>query len=230
MAENAPFPYIAEKNWWKFREQLQRSASFTASAVNIKSLIGVGSDSAARNIIRALQRLGLIDADGKPTELANKWRLDPTYVEACREILEKVYPEDLRSLFDTPQADPSKIAAWMMDTKKVGKVAAEQYARTYLLLLQENIRSSSEFSKAQKPKTSSKEPSRKAGATRSSSNETEIPDVPVKHMQPSMPFNPQSSPVNLHIDLQIHISPEATGEQIDQIFSSIAKHLHLSEN
>lgn len=31
---------------------------------------------------------------------------------------------------------------------------------------------------------------------------------------------------SIHIDLQIHVSPEATGEQIDQIFKSMAKHLY----
>jgi len=30
---------------------------------------------------------------------------------------------------------------------------------------------------------------------------------------------------SLHIDIQIHISPEASAEQIDQIFASMAKHL-----
>lgn len=31
---------------------------------------------------------------------------------------------------------------------------------------------------------------------------------------------------SLHIDLQVHISPEATAEQIDKIFASMAKHLY----
>ena len=31
---------------------------------------------------------------------------------------------------------------------------------------------------------------------------------------------------SLHIDLQIHISPEASADQIDSIFASIAKHLY----
>jgi glycine cleavage system regulatory protein len=30
----------------------------------------------------------------------------------------------------------------------------------------------------------------------------------------------------LHIDIQIHISPEASADQIDQIFASMAKHLY----
>jgi len=36
--------------------------------------------------------------------------------------------------------------------------------------------------------------------------------------------NPNGPP--LHIDVQIHISPEASAEQIDQIFASMAKHLY----
>jgi len=32
----------------------------------------------------------------------------------------------------------------------------------------------------------------------------------------------------LHIDIQIHISPEASADQIDQIFASMAKHLYGS--
>lgn len=31
---------------------------------------------------------------------------------------------------------------------------------------------------------------------------------------------------NLHIDLQIHISPDSTPDQIDTIFASMAKHLY----
>lgn len=35
---------------------------------------------------------------------------------------------------------------------------------------------------------------------------------------------------SLHIDVQIHISPEASAEQIDQIFASMAKHLYGTKN
>lgn len=36
----------------------------------------------------------------------------------------------------------------------------------------------------------------------------------------------QSHPPALHIDIQVHISPEASAEQIDQVFASMAKHLY----
>ena len=31
---------------------------------------------------------------------------------------------------------------------------------------------------------------------------------------------------SIHIDIQIHISPEASTDQIDQVFKSMAKHLY----
>lgn len=37
---------------------------------------------------------------------------------------------------------------------------------------------------------------------------------------------PRTAGPALHIDIQIHISPEASADQIDQIFASMAKHLY----
>lgn len=42
----------------------------------------------------------------------------------------------------------------------------------------------------------------------------------------SAPASTPSANPSIHIDLQIHVSPEATSEQIDQIFKSMAKHLY----
>jgi hypothetical protein len=35
---------------------------------------------------------------------------------------------------------------------------------------------------------------------------------------------------SLHIDIQVHISPDSSSEQIDQIFKSMAKHLYKSDS
>lgn len=43
-------------------------------------------------------------------------------------------------------------------------------------------------------------------------------ETPVQTERPSQP--------SVHIDFQIHISPEATPEQIDQIFDSMRRHLY----
>lgn len=53
--------------------------------------------------------------------------------------------------------------------------------------------------------------------------------VPVAAGAPSPSSLPGKSPGSIpsvHIDVQIHISPEASVEQIDQIFKSMSKHLY----
>jgi hypothetical protein len=52
---------------------------------------------------------------------------------------------------------------------------------------------------------------------------TPVATHPPTHAQHNPPAN--NSP-SVHIDIQIHISPEASGDQIDQIFKSMAKHLY----
>lgn len=233
MAGDSAYPYIGEKNWWILRKQFQKSMPQTVSISYIKSLLGVGSESAARNIIRSLQQLGLVDAEGRPTELANRWRLDPSYADACKEIVEAVYPDELRSLFNTPDSDRERIADWMMSNKKVGKTTARQTSAMYSLLLQKDFRPAVDSSKVQKPKSPSKTKSKNRKVTVKSDQETyehQEPDGPIRQTLPGVSVSSKTTPVDLHIDLQIHISPEATAEQIDQIFRSIASHLHISEN
>ncbi|MGJ5067353.1 DUF5343 domain-containing protein [Bradyrhizobium oligotrophicum] len=52
--------------------------------------------------------------------------------------------------------------------------------------------------------------------------------VPAASQSASMPIIPQKSGTGpgLHIDIQIHISPESTPDQIEKIFESMAKHLY----
>lgn len=52
---------------------------------------------------------------------------------------------------------------------------------------------------------------------------TPVASQPAAHAQHNSPANHSPS---VHIDIQIHISPEASGDQIDQIFKSMAKHLY----
>jgi hypothetical protein len=52
--------------------------------------------------------------------------------------------------------------------------------------------------------------------------------VPVAAANPVATGNrhSQSGVPSIHIDVQVHIAPESTAEQIDQIFASMAKHLY----
>jgi len=62
----------------------------------------------------------------------------------------------------------------------------------------------------------------------SSSVEAPATHAPIAQAAPQPPSSnsPESANPSLHIDLQIHISPESSPEQIDQIFASMSKHLY----
>jgi hypothetical protein len=68
-----------------------------------------------------------------------------------------------------------------------------------------------------------------AGEQNGQSMHTAAPlHVPVASdgLNPKLVTNDGKPSPSLHIDLQIHVSPEASPEQIDQIFKSMAKHLY----
>lgn len=78
------FPMISEKNWWTLRGKFKASLPAAATPNYIKTLLTLSSDSSANsNVITPMKRLGLLDDDNKPTPLANDWRLDNKYKEAC---------------------------------------------------------------------------------------------------------------------------------------------------
>ncbi|MGV0025072.1 hypothetical protein [Phormidesmis priestleyi] len=72
--------------------------------------------------------------------------------------------------------------------------------------------------------------------TTSSIENSERPASPNNDVPPSTEVREFTKPTNsfgspsLHIDLQIHISSDASFEQIDKIFESIAKHLYQRSN
>lgn len=167
--------------------------------------------------------MGLIDEDNKPTDLANKWRNDSTYIEACKEIFERVYPEELRQLFIGNDIDKEALTMWFMSTTKCGKAAAKLFSLTFMYLcnpsLEPPAKNLNKATTTNKPvKKTSKEPKKDVKSLDAVSVEEsteEKPTISGKRQQPTV-----------HIDLQIHISPDSSVEQVDAIFASIAKHLY----
>lgn len=59
--------------------------------------------------------------------------------------------------------------------------------------------------------------------------EQDVSTRPAPYAAASPTARQSGSTPSLHIDLQVHISPEATADQIDKIFASMAKHLYRRE-
>ncbi|KNZ68207.1 hypothetical protein Tfer_3260 [Thermincola ferriacetica] len=234
MAEKQSYPRIPASNWWTLRSQFQKTLPTVVTASYLKSLLNLTNEKGAANLLSPLKQMGLIDDDNKPTQRANDWRSDAKYEDTCREILKDVYPQELLDLFPGPEIDKKAVADWFMHTAALGKSAAEFTAATFILLNQPLSAMVEE--KVKKPKTQSakakangtNQPKSRVAVT--SNIETSVPVtstvVPGITTPSAIPTPNQTLNPSLHIDLQIHISPEATPEQIDTIFASIAKHLY----
>lgn len=216
MAEqNNSYPMISEKNWWEIREKFKSSIPSTVSANYIKTLLSIGSDNSANsNVISPLKRVGIIDEEGKPTSLANDWRIDSKYKDVCETILNNVYPTELLDIFPDMEVDRAKARTWFM-SQGVGKAAADKMVALFAMLKSGEIR---------ERKSDSKKKSSKVERTikKKAKEDVEIPEKDCFNEKQMRGINRP----NFHIDMQIHISPDTSLEQIDAIFASMAKHLY----
>jgi hypothetical protein len=170
-------------------------------------------------IIANLKLMGLLDDDLKCTELVNKWRMDDTYPEACKEIMNKVYPLDLLDLGHDGNTDKMLINKWFM-ARGIGASFAGKLTAMYMMLAkadptQGQVKNSDSKPKIQKPATQNKT------YVVSPKPEKKDESIPLSNKgQDSM----QLPSINMNI--QIHITADVTAQQIDQIFASMSKHLY----
>lgn len=228
---DSSFPKIPDANWWTIRDSLKKKVPGVLTASYISSALSIGEPS-ANNILGPLRKLGIIDESLKPTELAFEWRDDDKYPAVCQKILEAQYPEEIRDLFHTPDADPAKITSWFMNKARCGESTAKQYTRLYLLLIKADPSGPSTPVPKKETKTAPQGTKKPAKKTTAQTVETPAYDVQLKqepahsHTQPAAPHaRPLNKSPELHINIQLHISPESSADQIDKIFESMAKHL-----
>ena len=220
---NIGYPAISEKAWWIIRDKFKASLPSSFSPTYVKSLLSMASDNSANsNVITPMKRLGLIDEENKPTALANQWRIDDTYGKACETMLKAVYPIELLDLFPDEVVDKNSARTWFMGNG-VGQAAADKMIALFVLLKEGKVKDK-KTSLAKKTNTTTSAKEAKKVTTTRTEKAIHAESLAVEPtVQNSAPV---SNRPNLHIDLQIHISPESTPEQIECIFASMAKHLY----
>lgn len=233
MADNKrSFPFIAAKNWFALRRQFARTVPQQAGVSYVASVLNMSEESARANVVGSLKIVGLIDKDAKPTQLAYRWRDDEEYPKVCQEIREAIYPEELLAIAPDANTPQDRIERWFANTQGVGASAAQKYATFYLLLTSADLSKEAEFTvktvvKRKQAKTIKSQPDGGSGKP-SSVGVTKQLDVESLSIDTSSSLTTlKKHQPSLHIDIQIHISPEASADQIDQIFASMAKHLKL---
>ncbi len=217
-----PYPKVPLKSWAKLRARAAAAPSVKMTGDTVAALLGMSSaKSAMDNIVYPLRRLGLIDEEGALTARGAKWRTDGGYSEACDEILADVYPESLSHLAgDDGGPDAAAIRTWF-DQQGYGESNAKQMAATYLMIAGKEIPDPPAASGAGPKKAPPKKAPPKKAPAKAEPSESDAREKP----GPANPADGSSGP-SLHLDIQIHIPPDASADQLDRIFESMAKHLY----
>lgn len=207
------FPQIPASVWWRLREKFKKSIPSTVSSSFLGSELGV-QETAAKAYINQLIAFGLLNEDGTPSKLANPWRMDDTYRETANEILKNTYPRELLDLSPPGETDRDKITRWFMG-QGLGKGSAGNRAATYLLVSSAEIPDDIQV----KVKTAKPESIKVAKLS-------PTPKSPKKSAEKSADFeDPRDKQIPLNVNVQIHISADASSDQIEAIFANMKKYL-----
>jgi hypothetical protein len=229
MAEKNIFPQIPGTVWWGVRAVLQRSPSATVDERLLSVQLNV-QDAAARQYIVELKRVGLLTEEGKATAVAQRWRLDDSYVEAVDELLAGVYPEGLLQVAPPGGADRQKVISWFL-REGLGQGAAGNKAATYMLIgarepneagaRPNNTRAASAEGgkRPQVARSSSAKPS-----TRTDAKPGAQEVLPEPNHQNRARQRPDGIPLNVNV--QIHIGADAGQDQIESIFAAMRRYLY----
>lgn len=226
MAENNSYPMLSVSNWWNIRKKFKQTIPGTVTASYLSSVLNMQERSATNNIMPYLRQIGIIDAEGKTGERAKLWRDDIDYPKVCDEIRQEIYPQELLDIPYATDEDRESIKRWFARTTGTGESTVAKITAFYFLLCDKDP--------AKEPTTKQGNSAKIKSTPRSSTKPVNVvTDGSPKensHNQPTSANNthPVSKPniPAININLQIHISSDASPEQIDKIFESMSKHIY----
>jgi hypothetical protein len=224
------YPRLPISHWWALRKKFRQSLPGVVTDGYIANVLDMKEDSARANVIPFLKTLGIIDDDGKTLELAKKWRDDGQYAEVCKEILSKVYPDELRYAVTEPNQKPQAVR-WFLNDTGSGEGAAKMMAALYMVLLEADPSKQPDQDKPDRPKKPERADTKKEETARLRTKTQEARPIPSPSVAPLIPTSPPSTSQRpgININLEIHISADSTPEQIEQIFASMAKHIYKGQ-
>ena len=133
------------------RKRFQQTVPSGVTPSYLSPVLGITEGSARNNVLPYLKTMGLIDQEGKPTELANNWRMDDGYSKVCSQIIKKIYPQEVLDAFPELPENRATLESWFASKTGSGQVAARRMA-TLFVLLRESDPTKGEKIKVAKPK------------------------------------------------------------------------------
>lgn len=158
------------------------------------------------SLISVLRLAGLIDTSGAPTTRWSQYR-GANGKAALGEGIQQGYAELYAVYPDAHARSNTDLEHVFSSSSKAGKQAIQKAVYTF-----KNLVAEAEFTKFD--------------PTGEKSFEAVTLHAPVADEKSALKAGSNSGAPSLHIDVQVHISSDASAEQIDQIFASMAKHLY----
>ncbi|HEX3024876.1 MAG TPA: DUF5343 domain-containing protein [Chitinophagaceae bacterium] len=220
------FPNIPVMHWNNLRAQFKRSIPGTISSNYLATVLDMTETSAKANILPSLRQIGLLDNEGKINQdLAKKFRDDDLYPKFCDEIVKKIYPQGLRDAFPDKDLNRDRIKKWFMNHTSVGNSAASRIVAFYVALVEADpnptTTTNSTKIKDVKSKLAKAQTKPKIKINQEEKLEQKSPPTGSGHKQSSGP--------DLNINIQIHISSDASSDQIKSIFENMAKYVYKNQ-
>jgi hypothetical protein len=128
------YPSLPGRHWWILRDKFKQSIPSRVTPGYLAAALDMQEKSAAANVLPALRSAGLIDAEGKPTQRAVRWRDDDMYPEVVEEIRNAIYPADLLEAVPHPSTNRGAVERWFATRTGHGLSAAKKMASFYELL------------------------------------------------------------------------------------------------
>ncbi len=217
------YPILPVRHWWSLRSLFKASIPGVITSSYLASSLDMKEVSARTNVAPYLRQVGIIDEEGKPKNRAKEWRDDQQYVEVCKQIVKETYPSELNDACPDPVSDRACVERWFANRTGSGEIAVRKMAAFYITLREADA-SKAPILKGRKTPAKSK-PSK--AASKAANKMTTPPTSPAGNgkdgrSEPSTP--------SIHINLEVHISADASPDQIDKIFESMAKHIYQKKS
>ncbi|WP_157598650.1 hypothetical protein [Tateyamaria omphalii] len=221
MADQNTFPQIPTTVWWGIRNLIKKSPKTKFDASMIGASLGV-QPAASRQYVAELKRAQILDEEGAATALALRWRQDDEYANAVKELVSEIYPESLVAIAPVGEAQRDVVTNWFIQ-QNLGEGSARNKAATYLLISSEQPGEGGSRPASPSKTGSSTKASTQSSPTRKVSSKSTPPSGAPKRNSDA---NSSLQGFPLNVNVQIHISADASTDQIETIFASMRKHLH----
>lgn len=170
----------------------------------LKSLGFTSSDDVT--MLPVLKALAFVDSSGAPTDAWKKYRgSDHQHVMGI--AVKRAYQELFQTYPDAPTRTSQDLTSFFKTHTLGGEKTIQRTVGTF-----KSLAALADFTHVRDGEENVPNP--RGGSRGESLSHQSLPPAP-----------PASSPA-LHIDVQIHIAADASPDQIDQIFASMAKHLY----